>query len=275
MSMSRGRHGRQSPFSRRRHRPVVRAAGVDVAHWERRPLLDHLRESVTDESPAEPAVAIGSINLDHLHHFGDGGIPLDNLPEEKGVDWIMLADGAPIAGVASRAAGVSWPRLTGADLLPDILAMAEDEGLSVGFLGGTAQSHEDLRPILAERYPGLTQVEFWAPEPAEVDSREGSLALSEQIRESGVDILNVALGKPRQELWIQEYGDATGARLLLAFGASADFLAGKVSRAPAWVQQRGLEWAYRLLQEPKRLARRYLVQGPPAWWKWRRARRVQ
>lgn len=260
----------------RRRRPAVKAAGVQVERWEADPLMEHLRETVVaDTAESEPAVAIGSINLDHLHHFGEGRIELQNEPEESGVDWIMLADGAPIAGHASRVTQLSWPRLTGADLLPDILALAEEENLTVGFLGGTPESHEALRPVLAERYPGLKPAYFWAPPKDVVDSVDGSEGLAEEIRAAGVDVLNVALGKPRQELWIQTYGDATGARLLLAFGASVDFLAGKVSRAPDWVQKNGLEWAYRLVQEPGRLARRYLVQGPPAWLTWRRARRVR
>lgn len=247
-----------------------------MEHWEADPLLEHLRESVVAETPElEPAVAIGSINLDHLHHFGEGRIELQNEPDENGVDWIMLADGAPIAGQASRVTNLAWPRLTGADLLPDILAMAEEEDLTVGFLGGTPESHADLRPVLAERYPALKPAHFWAPPKDVVDSVDGSQGLAAEIRAAGVDVLNVSLGKPRQEVWIHTYGEATGARLLLAFGASADFLAGKVSRAPGWVQENGLEWAYRLSQEPSRLAKRYLLQGPPAWMKWRRARQIR
>lgn len=275
MAFARRQHGDSRRLAVRRRRPAVKAAGVQVERWEAEPLLDHLRETVVEADGGEPAVAIGSINLDHLHHFGEGRIELQNEPEESGVDWIMLADGAPIAGHASRVTSLEWPRLTGADLLPDILALAEEQRLTVGFLGGTPASHENLKPVLEKRYPRLPPAKFWSPEREVVDSFEGSEALAEEIRLAGVDVLNVALGKPRQEIWIHDYGDATGARLLLAFGASADFLAGQVPRAPEWVRGAGLEWFYRLQQEPKRLAKRYLVQGPPAWAKWRRARRVR
>ncbi|CQD09129.1 teichoic acid biosynthesis protein [Mycolicibacterium conceptionense] len=77
-------------------------------------------------------------------------------------------------------------------------------------------------------------------------------------------VLIVGLGKPRQELWIDRHGAATGAAVLAAFGAAADFLAGVVNRAPERYRRHGMEWMYRLNQEPRRLARRYLVQGPPA-----------
>ena len=93
-----------------------------------------------------------------------------------------------------------------------------------------------------------------------------------EVAAAGVDVLVVGLGKPRQELWIDRHGAATGARVLLAFGAAADFLAGSVRRAPKFMQDNGIEWLYRLGVEPRRLARRYLVQGPPALLALRRAR---
>lgn len=270
MSCSRRHH---APGARRR--AVVKAFGVHVEKWEHGPLLDHLQQTVAHPSTAEkPALAIGSINLDHLHHFGEGRIPLPNAPEETGVDWIMLADGAPVAGRAARVAGMAWPRLTGADLLPDILRLCEHERARVGFLGGTPATHERLAAVLQQRYPALPPAFFWAPAREVVDSTGGSQALADEIANAGVDVLNVALGKPRQELWIQTYGDATGAKVLMAFGASADFLAGNKSRAPQWVQECGMEWAFRLACEPRRLARRYLVQGPPALRRWMKAHRV-
>ena len=109
MSFARRPHERSRRLAVRRRRPAVKAAGVQVEHWEADPLLNHLRETVTQAPEAEPAVAIGSINLDHLHHFGEGRIELENQPEESGVDWIMLADGAPIACRASRATNLEGP----------------------------------------------------------------------------------------------------------------------------------------------------------------------
>jgi exopolysaccharide biosynthesis WecB/TagA/CpsF family protein len=74
----------------------------------------------------------------------------------------------------------------------------------------------------------------------------------------------VSLGKPRQEIWCARYAAASGAKVCLAFGAAPDFIAGTVSRAPEVLRASGLEWLYRLWLEPRRLARRYLLQGPPA-----------
>lgn len=240
---------------------AVAAQGVVIERWAREPLLERVGSHLS--RPVGPPLAIGSINIDHFHHFGAGRIDLPNDPDATGVDWLMLADGAPVAARAAILTKRTWPRLTGADLLPDLLTIAAERGARVGFFGGAPAVQERLREVIAADYSGL-EVAFWAPPREEVDSEEGSRRLAREIAEARVDILAVALGKPRQELWIQEHGAATGAGVLLAFGASADFLAGKVKRAPAWVQNSGLEWAYRLTREPKRLAKRYLVQGPPA-----------
>ena len=136
---------------------------------------------------------------------------------------------------------------------------AQQAGSSVGFLGGTPVVHEALREVIARDFGGVDAA-FWSPERFEVDSPTGSVRIAHEIRERGVDLLTVALGKPRQELWIQRYGRLTGSRVLLAFGASADFLAGRVERAPRWMQDNGLEWAYRLVTQPRRLGHRYVVE---------------
>lgn len=266
-----GRHGR-----RHIHHPrpdaVVGSNDVVVERWEMEPLLARVETQLADPQPSA-AIAIGSINVDHFTHFGRGRISLGNEPARTGVEWLMLADGAPVAYRAQLATGVPWPRLTGADLLPELLGCAQRTGARFGFLGGTHEVHDGLREVLAADYPGV-EADYWAPRRSEVDSPSGSRQLAADIADKGVDVLVVSLGKPRQELWIQRYGRASGAKVLLAFGASADFLAGKVDRAPEWMRDHGLEWAFRLRQEPRRLARRYLIEGPPALTRIARARKL-
>jgi exopolysaccharide biosynthesis WecB/TagA/CpsF family protein len=121
-----------------------------------------------------------------------------------------------------------------------------------------------LRERLTEDFPTLRVGGYWSPSRSELANSDENAALIEQIRATGIDLLVVGLGKPRQEVWIDAYAELTGARVLLAFGASADFLAGQVTRAPQWLRDHGLEWCYRLAQEPRRLGKRYLVQGPRA-----------
>jgi alpha-1,3-mannosyltransferase len=84
----------------------------------------------------------------------------------------------------------------------------------------------------------------------------------EHIRSSGADVLLVAMGNPKQELWLMENLSATGCRLGFGVGALFDFLAGEIPRAPTWIRSARLEWAYRLSREPRRLWRRYLIGNP-------------
>lgn len=202
-------------------------------------------------------LAVGSVNLDHLHHFRVASAAPNGL-----IEWLLLADGMPIAWRGKLLTARPWPRVTGADLLPCVLALAEAHGHRVGFFGGSAQTHQLLAKHLRTRYPRLAVSGMWAPGSDDIES--GSEALCSAIRTARTNLLVVSLGKPRQERWVDQHGHATGARVFLPSGGAIDFLAGMTSRAPGWMQRSGLEWLYRLTREPRRLARRYLLQGPIA-----------
>lgn len=212
-------------------------------------------------------LGVVSVNLDHIHHFGTGArwhgaIETGAIDD---IDWLNLIDGAPVATQARRMTGETWPRLAGSDLTGPILDIITSAQATVGFFGGMPETLGLLRAKLTAERPGLKLSGFWAPSRDELEDPERSRELALEVNASGTDVLVVGLGKPRQELWIAEHGKATGARVLLAFGAVVDFLAGRVERSPAWVASAGLEWAWRLSREPRRLASRYLVDGPPAY----------
>lgn len=211
--------------------------------------------------PHPAPLAVSSINLDHVHHFGEGRRHLG----DGGVQWLHLIDGAPIAHQVHRVTGADAPRLAGSDLIPHILDDADTRGLTVAVLGGSPEVTGPLQERMAASWPGVRFAGHWTPAREELDDPARSAAIAAELRDAGTDILLVCLGKPRQEEWIDTYGLATGAGALLAFGAVVDFLAGRVSRAPRWVSRVGLEWLWRLMLEPRRLARRYLIEGPPAY----------
>lgn len=254
------------PSSQRRAEMIVAGTKVDLCGTER------VLELAAERLGGGKQLAIGSVNLDHIHHFG--GIERSRLnlpPERPDHDWLLLADGQPIVDRANELTGTKWPRLTGSDLLPEILAVAEKMQKSVGFLGGTPHVHDRLRRRINETYPALKVAGYWAPDRATVQDQELGGQLARSIAAEGVDILVVSFGKPVQELWIERFGGETGARLLLAFGAAADFMAGESTRAPHFMSDNGFEWLYRLAREPRRLSRRYIVQGPEAWFRLRGA----
>jgi exopolysaccharide biosynthesis WecB/TagA/CpsF family protein len=215
-----------------------------------------------------PPMEVVSVNLDHIHHFGLGGRwrgTLEDAEARGQVEMLYLIDGAPIAKRASALSGVDWPRLAGSDLIGPLLARLQEESVRVGFMGGRSEIQAELARVLPVRYPRLQVVGMWSPTRQQVESEEESARLAVDIAAHDVDVLVVGLGKPRQEIFGYVYGELTGAKVLLAFGAVVDFLADAVPRAPRWMSDHSLEWAYRLAHEPRRLAHRYLVDGPPAY----------
>jgi N-acetylglucosaminyldiphosphoundecaprenol N-acetyl-beta-D-mannosaminyltransferase len=168
---------------------------------------------------------------------------------------MILADGQAVVW-ASRMLGSPLPeRVAGIDLFTELLAEAAGRGFRVYFLGARP---EVLARMLAEagrRFPGLPVAGardgyYQAGEEAKI---------AEDIRRSGADILFVGMSSPRKEVFLSQWGTATGAKVIHGVGGSFDVLAGLTRRAPAWWQDHGLEWLYRASQEPVRLGRRYLT----------------
>ena len=236
----------------------------------------------TMEDSSKPVLAVGSANLDHVYHFGVGGPHEDvfrsaavvNETAEgdqerlrgggETIHWLLLLDGMPLRWRTEALCAGRWPRMAGSDLILPILRLCADHGYRVGFFGGTPNMHTALRETLEAHVPALKVVGYWAPDRSDLSDPVRARRLTGDVRLSGAEVLFVGLGKPRQEAWIQQHGLASGARCLLAFGASADFVAGLVPRAPQLIRDSGLEWLYRLAHEPRRLGRRYLREGPVA-----------
>ncbi|MCK6079875.1 WecB/TagA/CpsF family glycosyltransferase [Microbacterium sp. EYE_5] len=244
--------------------PTIHIAGTDVHLTDTSGACDVIARAV--RHPGHAPLAVVSVNLDHVHHAAS--LPRDDASR---IRHLNLIDGAPIARQATRLTGTEWPRLAGSDLIGDVLARAHTERWRVAVLGGSAEIREALHHRVETEWPGVRLIGHWTPSRDELASPEASAEIAAQIRHADVDIVLVCLGKPRQEQWINDFGEATGARVLLAFGAVVDFLAGRVSRAPRWVCDAGFEWMWRLMLEPKRLAKRYLVEGPPAYMAVRRS----
>lgn len=170
---------------------------------------------------------------------------------------LVLNDGLGIA-IAARLEGAPFSdNLNGTDLVPLLLADFARSGHSVFFYGAAPGVAERTAARWARRIPALRIA-------GTLDGFTNSgTAAAEIIRAARADVVLVALGNPRQELWAKDLGARTQARVTIGVGAFFDFSAGVVRRAPAPVRRARLEWAFRLLQEPRRLARRYLV-GIPA-----------
>jgi N-acetylglucosaminyldiphosphoundecaprenol N-acetyl-beta-D-mannosaminyltransferase len=168
--------------------------------------------------------------------------------------WVV-ADGQPLIWSA-RLAGTPLPeRVAGVDLVGAVCARCRDAGLGVYFLGSTRATLDAAVAALRAAHPGLdvrgTADGYFAPAEAEARARA--------VAGSGARVLFVAMGVPRQEGFLEDQWDRLGAAVAVPVGGSFDVIAGVRRRAPPLLQRVGLEWAYRLAQEPRRLFRRYLV----------------
>lgn len=174
-------------------------------------------------------------------------------------EWV-LPDGKPIA-LAMRLFGLRRAqRVAGLDAVPDLCRMAEDRGLKVYFYGGTQNTIDQLQAKLREKHPRLRIVGAVSPPFRALTDAEEAEALA-AIEASGAHLCFIGLGCPKQELWIARNRTRTGA-VLLGVGAAFNTVAGTLTRSPRWMQAAGLEWVYRLFQEPRRLWRRYAETNP-------------
>lgn len=175
---------------------------------------------------------------------------------------IRVPDGWPAALGLRIFRGYSHGRIAGSDLSLDILRLAARGSYTVALLGGSNRTLARAYENIALLYPEITLVTpasnpFLPDEPTPTSVE----TLLSAVNKTPVDILLLCLGAPKSEAHLDACRDQMQAKVVLCVGATVDFLAGTVQRAPHWVQRIGLEWAFRLIQEPKRLWRRYMTSG--------------
>lgn len=156
---------------------------------------------------------------------------------------------------AARFLGHKVPeRVAGVDLFHELLAMSASNGFSVFLLGATDEVASKTAATVQSQYPGLKVAGyhhgyFWDDEESMV----------EKVRKSGAQLLFVAITSPKKENFINRWKDQLGVNFVMGVGGTFDVVAGKVKRAPLWMQNSGLEWLYRVIQEPRRMWKRYLT----------------
>jgi N-acetylglucosaminyldiphosphoundecaprenol N-acetyl-beta-D-mannosaminyltransferase len=174
-----------------------------------------------------------------------------NLPDGQPLVWAINALGYPLAG-----------RVYGPELMSRACSRAATTGQRFYLYGGRNQGAlVQLALNLRQRYPGVKIVGGYSPPHRPLTAEERD-AVIEEINQTRADVVWVGIGVPKQEKWMAEMRPGLAAPVLVGVGAAFDFHAGLVPQAPNWIQEAGLEWAYRLAHEPRRLWRRYLRYNP-------------
>lgn len=184
---------------------------------------------------------------------------IDYLKVVNGAD-LIVPDGRPIVWAQHILGCKKAEQVRGADLTLSICEEAGKLGIPIGFYGATSELLEQLKSVLNKRYPEL-KIEYSFSPPFRALTKEEDIAHIEAINASGVKILFVGLGCPKQENWMSDHKDQLSC-VMLGVGAAFDFIAGNKKHAPQWMQKIGLEWLFRLGTEPRRLWRRYLKHNP-------------
>ena len=239
----------------RRAVPAVELEGVRLHALDERQCVRHVLEAVA----AGRGGWIVTPNLDHLRRLaGDA-----SLRARYGRADLAVADGMPLVW-ACRLQKTPLPgRVAGSDLIWSLSRAAAENGLSVFFLGGDPGTAEEAARTLRERFAGLRVAGVACPAPG-FEDRPGEIGeLAAKLAESRPDLVFVALGSPKQEVLIERLRPDLPAAWWMGVGISFSFVAGRVQRAPAWMRSLGCEWLHRMAQEPRRLVRRYLLDGVP------------
>ena len=220
--------------------------------------LDGAVDELTEVIEAGRSSHVVTANLDYLRMVRDD-VELGSILD--GAD-LVVADGVPVLWLA-RFNGRALPgRVNGTDLVVRLLELAGARGWRVAFVGGDPGVAEAAAAAAQARW-GVVSSLAVGPSPAEVDDPVTGADLAASIAATGTQLLLLGISAGRQQRFIETHRAALGACVGIGCGSALDYVAGTRARAPRWMQRAGLEWAWRLGAEPRRLARRYLVDDLP------------
>lgn len=185
---------------------------------------------------------------------------------------MVLVDGTPLVWISKLYKRPVKEKISGSDLVPKVCELASEKGYSIFFIGGKEGVAEEAKKKLESKLLGIKIVGTYAPPFGFEKDEQEIKKINSIISRAKPDILVACFGCPKQEKFIYENIDKYDAKVSICAGATIDFLAGNVKRAPKWISEYGFEWFYRFAQEPRRLFKRYFVDDMKIFklvWKYR------
>lgn len=231
----------------------IKVLNVTIDNLTMEEALDEINQIIIKKEPSY----VVTPNVDHIIQL-EKDIEFRNVYRNA---RLTLVDGMPLLWIAKLFGNSLKEKISGSDLFPRVCQMAALNGYRVVLLGAAEGVADLAAENLMLKYPGLKIVGTISPSYGFEKNIIEVNKIKKIIKEIQPDILVVGLGAPKQEKFIFNHYKDLKVPISLAIGASIDFEAGVVKRAPRWMQKNGLEWFYRLIKEPKRLYRRYLIDA--------------
>lgn len=236
--------------------PTCNIMGVNIAAINMEWLLDYLEKNLSE-------IKGDYICVSNVHTTVTSYEDATYCAIQNG-GLMAIPDGGPLSTVVQKRGYKNMERTTGPSLMGEIFEISAKKGYRHYFYGSKEETLELLQQKLTNNYPGIQIAGMYSP-PFRTLTEEEDKVVVEKINETKPDFVWIGLGAPKQEKWMAAHlGKING--LMIGVGAGFDYYAENIKRAPEWMQKNNLEWLYRLLQDPKRLFKRYLITNTKFIW---------
>ncbi|TCL70744.1 N-acetylglucosaminyldiphosphoundecaprenol N-acetyl-beta-D-mannosaminyltransferase [Hydrogenispora ethanolica] len=233
--------------------PICNILGVEIAAINMDWLLKYLKKYVKNSKGnllAGDYICVSNVHTTITSYENEVYCKIQNG------GLMAIPDGGPLSSIGRKRGHQQMERTTGPSLMEELFKISVECGYRHYFYGSTEETLNKLYQMLEKNYPGIQIAGMYSPPFRQMTEKEDA-AIIKLINDANPDFVWVGLGAPKQEKWMAEHqGKIKG--LMIGVGAGFDYFAGNIKRAPEWMQKNNLEWFYRLIQEPKRLLRRYL-----------------
>lgn len=236
--------------------PTCNIMGVNIAAINMEWLLDYLNKNI--QNLKGDYICVSNVHTTVTSYEDSSYCDIQNG------GLMAIPDGGPLSSVGRKRGYKKMERTTGPSLMGEIFQISTEKGYRHYFYGSTEKTLKLLEENLNKKYPEIQIAGMYSP-PFRPMTEEEDREIVKKINETNPDFVWIGLGAPKQERWMAVHqGQIAG--LMLGVGAGFDYYAGNIDRAPEWMQKHNLEWLYRLVQDPKRLFKRYLVTNTKFIW---------